>query len=176
MAKLPFSKLKLTKTAMTEISSLVYEDQTIEVKHYLPIHTKTEMVTRIINSSITDQGYANPVSLEVFFALEVVFNYTNLSFTDKQKENPEDLFDLLDSNGLLDMIAQEIPESEYQFLYESVMNSAATLERYNLSALGLVDAVMRNREALSEDVQELAEKLADPKNLALLNEILTKLG
>ena len=43
-----------------------------------------------------NNNFANPVKLNVFLRLEIIFNYTNISFTDKQKEDLVKLYDILE--------------------------------------------------------------------------------
>jgi len=37
----------------------------------------------------------------MYFNLYIVYFYTNLNFTDKQKEDPAKLYDQMESNGLI---------------------------------------------------------------------------
>ena len=57
MAKVSFSKLNLNKN--TEVSTFEWGDQTIEVKDYLPIGDKLNLISEIINDSIDKNGYYN---------------------------------------------------------------------------------------------------------------------
>ena len=50
MAKVSFSKLNLNKN--TEVSTFEWGDQNIEVKDYLPIGDKLNLISEIINDSI----------------------------------------------------------------------------------------------------------------------------
>ena len=58
MAKVSFSKLNLNKN--TEVSTFEWGDQVIEVKDYLPIGDKLNLISEIINDSIDKNGYYNP--------------------------------------------------------------------------------------------------------------------
>jgi hypothetical protein len=86
MAKVPFSKLEV-KICDTFSSHCYYntknEEVYYEVKHYLPVEEKMEMISKIINQSIDDNGYYNPIRVKIFTVLEVTYAYTNLSFTAK---------------------------------------------------------------------------------------------
>ena len=97
MAKLAFSKLGLKTN--NEITNILVNDHAIEVKTYVPVNSKLELISNIINLAADDNGYYNEGKLKVYFTLEVIYAYTNLSFTDKQKEDPCKLYDFFVRNG-----------------------------------------------------------------------------
>ena len=80
MAKVPFTKLGLIKD--NKIETIEINGQIIEIKQYLPIQEKLELVSRIINNSSDDNNFQNPMKLDLFTCLEVIYAYTNISFTD----------------------------------------------------------------------------------------------
>ena len=67
------------------ISYVNSKNETIEfeVKKYLPIEEKMEMISNIINQSVDDNGFYNPMRIKIFTTLEVIYAYTNLNFTAK---------------------------------------------------------------------------------------------
>ena len=48
-----------------------------------PINEKIDMISRIINWSLDDNGFYNPIRVKIFTALEIMYSYTNLTFTAK---------------------------------------------------------------------------------------------
>ena len=54
MAKIAFSKLGLTKDKLDEFQTVEFNDQTVEVKQYLPIAEKAELISRVLNNSVDD--------------------------------------------------------------------------------------------------------------------------
>ena len=71
----------------TDITTISIGEQEVEVKQYLPVNEKLMLIGRVINNSADENNFANPIKLDVFTALEIVFTYTNISFTEKQKED-----------------------------------------------------------------------------------------
>ena len=86
MAKVAFSKLgfKLNNA----VSEIHCNDLTIEVKNYLSVNEKLVAIGNVINNSIDDNGYYNEGKVRVYFVLEVIDAYTNLSFTEKTTRRP----------------------------------------------------------------------------------------
>ena len=175
MAKVAFSKLKC-KINDTEVPIQIGEE-IIMIKQYLPIQDKLQLIGRVVElAHEQDCNFSNPVKSAVIRDLEVVFAYTNLSFTDKQKEDFPKLYDQLFSSGVLAKILAAIPETEYNAITKGLTDSLEGIYKYQNSVLGLLDAIGTDYENLNLDVLGLKNNLADPENLAVLREILTKLG
>ena len=177
MAKIAFSKLGLTKDKLDEFQTVEFNDQTVEVKQYLPIAEKAELISRVLNNSVdNDAGYYNNLKLDMWLALEIVYAYSNISFTEKQKSDPMKLYDLLSSNKLLNLIIGLVPESEFYYLTKVTHELATAIYTYRNSALGILDSIGRDYSNLNFDATEIQKKLADPENLTLLKNVVEKLG
>ncbi len=177
MAKIAFSKLGLTKDKLDEFQTVEFNDQTVEVKQYLPIAEKAELISRVLNNSVDDDaGYYNNLKLDMWLALEIVYAYSNINFTEKQKSDPMKLYDLLSSNKLLNLIIGLVPESEFYYLTKVTHELATAIYTYRNSALGILDSIGRDYSNLNLDATEIQKKLADPENLTLLKNVVEKLG
>ena len=175
MAKVAFSKLKC-KVNDTEVPVQIGEE-TIMVKQYLPIQDKLRLIGRVIElAHEQDYNFSNPVKAAVYRDLEVVFAYTNLTFSDKQKEDLPKLYDQLFSSEVLQKIIQAIPEEEYLSIVNGLKDSLEAIYKYQNSVLGLLDTIGQDYGDLSAGASEIQAKLADENNLALLKNVLTKLG
>lgn len=174
MAKVAFSKLGV-KTNQ-EVKTITWNDQTIEVKQYLPVNNKLELISRVINLSADENNFANPVKVDIYFAIEVVDAYTNISFTEKQKEDVCKLFDSITSSGLLAVIRDAIPEEEYGYLYHDINACVSAVYSYKNSVMGILENITTDYENLNLDASAIQQKLADPQNLELLKGVMAKLG
>lgn len=175
MAKVSFNKLGLKVNSQVE--TVDFNGETIEVKQYLPIQQKLKMIGDILNAAYeTENNYSNPVKVEVLTTLEIIFNYTNINFTEKQKEDSPKLYDLLYSSGLVNQITQKIPASEIAFVASGVKETSKAIYDYRHSLLGILDATREDYNNLNYDAAEIQKKLADPENMAFLKDVLTKLG
>ena len=174
MAKVSFTKLGLKKKE--EIKNITINDQVIEVKQYLPINDKINIITNVIENSADDNNFANPVKVEVFANLEIMYAYTNISFTDKQKEDPTKLYDLLEENGIIAEVIAAIPENEYALLLGWIDETIEAFYTYRNSVMGIMEQISADYSNLSLDATEIQQKLADPQNLELLKNVMTKLG
>lgn len=174
MARIPFSKLKLTKKE--DVKNIAINDVEIEVKQYLPTSEKIEIITNTLQNSADDNNFANPVKVEVFLNLEMIYAYTNLSFTDKQKEDASKLYDLLEVNGVIAAVVEAIPETEYNLLLTWAQETIDAFYTYHNSVMGILEQVSADYSNLDLDATKIQTKLADPQNLELLKGVMTKLG
>lgn len=174
MAKLAFSKLGLKPNQ--EIKTIEYNNQKIEVKQYLSVNQKLEIISNVINLSHEQNNFSNPVRIDVFSALEIIDAYTNINFTDKQREDPVKIYDLFKGNGLLDEIIKAIPAADYGELMNGIYRSIDAIYTYHNSVLGILEAVSTDYENLDLDAVKIKEALSNNENMSLLRDVLTKLG
>ena len=175
MAKVAFTKLGLKKK--DEVKTVNINNNVIEVKQYLPINDKLALISRVINlSHDSSNNFANPVQVEVIGTIEIIAAYTNLSFTEKQKEDYAKLYDLLEENGITKDLIGAIPEDEYAFLIDGINDSVEAVYKYQNSILGILEVISQDYSNLDFDATKIQQQLADPDNLSLLKDVLTKLG
>lgn len=174
MAKLAFSKLGLKNN--NQVVNINYNEQTIEVKQYLPVNDKLMLISDVINSSMSENNFANPVQVSVFTTIGILEYYTNINFTEKQKEDPAKLYDLVISNDFAGKIMEAIPEEEYEELIDGIEESIEAYYKYRNSVMGILDAVSNDYSNLNLDASKIQKELGDPANMTLLREVLTKLG
>ena len=175
MAKIAFTKLGLKKK--DEVKTVNINNNVIEVKQYLPINDKLALISRVINlSHDSSNNFANPVQVEVIGTIEIIMAYTNLSFTEKQKEDYAKLYDLLEENGITKELISAIPEDEYAFLIDGINESIEAVYKYQNSLLGILDSVAQDYSNLEFDASKIQQELADPQNLELLKGIMSRLG
>ena len=175
MAKVAFTKLGLKRK--DEVKTVNINNNVIEVKQYLPINDKLALISRVINlSHDSSNNFANPVQVEVIGTIEIIMAYTNLSFTEKQKEDYAKLYDLLEENGITKDLIGVIPEDEYAFLIDGINESIEAVYKYQNSVLGVLDSVAQDYSNLEFDASKIQQELADPQNLELLKGIMSRLG
>lgn len=173
MAKVSFTKFGLKENK--EIKTIKFNEIEIEVKQYLPTSEKLTLISNVINCS-HNTNFANPVLIEVYGTLEIIYAYTNINFTDKQKEDSLKLYDMLNSSGLADVIVSAIPQIEYETVIDGINDSVEAVYAYENSVMGILDTIKQDYSSLKLDTDEITEKLSNEENLTLVKNIVTKLG
>lgn len=175
MAKVAFTKLGLKKN--TEIKTFIWNEQTVEVKQYLPIQEKLELIQKIIElAGEQDEGFYNIIKLELYYKIETLKKYTNISFTEKQLEDVCKLYDLITINKLWDEFLKNIPEEESNYLWNNICNIAKEVTTYNSSVAGILSAVGQDYALSSLSLQDLAKTIQDPNQLGMIKDIIPLLN
>ena len=175
MAKIGLTKLGLKKN--TNLIQLKWNDQIIEIKEYLPIQEKLDLISKIVNQSLDENNFANPARVQIFMTLEIFYSYTNINFTDKQKEDFLGLYDLLVSSGLYKEVFNKLYEvEEFQIINDTCHAVIDEIYKYKNSALGIMQAIVTDYSNLNLDATAIQEKLANKENVEFLKNVVDKLG
>lgn len=176
MAKVPFTKLKLkVEDSIKELK--INDEVIIEVKQYLPIQDKLRLIGNVVNwAHEEDNNYSNPVKVEVIKNIELIVYYTNITFTEKQKENLPKLYDQFVSSGMMLNILNLIPSQEREQIEKGILDTIEAVYKYQNSALGILDTLKTDYSNLQMDIDSLKEDIQNPENLQFLKELLTNFG
>lgn len=175
MAKVTFNKLGLSKNL--DKKSIEINEQVIEIKQYLPVEEKLELISHVVNKAHDqDYNFSNPVKVEVFAGIEIVKYYTNITFTEKQLEEAAKTYDLLNANHIIDTVIGAIPQAEYIELKNGIEQTIESIYKYQNSILGILDTIGEDYSNLDLDVTQITDKIKDPESLKLVKDVLTKLG
>lgn len=174
MAKVSFNKLGLKPNNV--ITTIEHNGVEIEVRQTLSYLDKLELVSNILNSTIDTNGYWNSMRLNLYLTLEVVDAYTNLTFTEKQKEDPFKIYDLIVSSGLFTKIIEAIDPNDWQEINDNVNIMVNNIYNYKNSVLGILEAVSSDYSNLELDINKLTQQLGNAENLTLVKDIIDKLG
>ena len=160
MAKVTFSSLKLKVD--NSVKEFDFNGAKIEVKQYLPIEDKNDLIQIALQKSEED-GIYNETKLEMYFNLNLIYLYTNITFTEKQKEDEAKLYDLLESNGLVTSIIQNIDSKEYESLLDYLTKIKEATLKYKTTAAALLQSVIRDLPANAQAAADIIENF-NPEN------------
>ena len=152
MAKVNYTNLKLKTN--TAVKTFEIEGQEIEVLQYLPVDEKYDLIMITLGKSKEGDVY-NELKIDMYFHLFIVYLYTNLSFTEKQKENNTKLFDVLTSNGIIQKVIENIPENEYNYLVDLLHTQKENDIYFNTSALGLISRIIDELPANAQQAMDI---------------------
>ena len=175
MAKVGLTKLGLKKN--TDIATLEWNGQIIEIKQYLPMEEKLKVIENIVNKSLDDNNFANPARRQIHFVLEIMYAYTNINFTEKQKEDFLGLYDLIVSSGLWEAILTTMSDNtEFGVIDSTVYEVINEIYRYKTSLLGMLEAASIDYQNLDLDATKIQEKLGNRENVEFLEKVMDKMG
>ena len=147
-----FQDLNLTLPATT--NSIIINEQEVVVKTYLPISDKIDLI-QIALQKAQEDGIYNDIKLDAYFHLNIVYLYTDIEFSEEDKEDEMKLYDILQANGVILNVIGAMGEDEYNGLFEYL----EVMKQEKLDYSNTAAAVLRSI------IQDL------PKNAAAAKEI-----
>lgn len=103
--------MKYSDLNLTINNNTIKVNDNINVLEYLPIEDKYSIIYLALQNA-EENGEYNLIKLQMYYQLYMVYMYSNLEFTDEEKQNESKVYDELKSNGILDGILAAIPASE----------------------------------------------------------------
>lgn len=164
MAKVTYSSLKLkTKEEIKKI-----EDTDIEIIQYLPIQDKIDLIDITLQKAKEERLY-NPIKVDMFFHLNLIYLYTNITFTDKQREDEYKLYDTLQSNGIINQVIAAMDENEYNGLLNMINEKIENELRYNTTAAAIISKIIDDLPKNAEAAQQIVENFDKDKYQAVVD-------
>lgn len=160
MAKVSYASLKLKTN--TDVTIVDFNGTKIEILKYLPIEEKYDLISITLQKSLEDTLY-NPLKVDMYFHLHLVYMYTNISFTEKQREDEGKLYDTLSSNGLIDLILENIDEYEYEVLSTYLDEAIDQDLEYKTTVAYLLNSFLGDMPAKIENIQNMMDQIDKEK-------------
>lgn len=132
-------KLKVDKS----VNTFDFEGTKVEVLKYLPIEDKYDLIMITLQKS-EENGTYNPLKLDIYFHLHLIYMYSNLSFTDKQKEDELKLYDCLKSSGFIDKFVEAVDDDEYKYLFDMMEDTLNIYMTYRNTAAAVLQSVIQD--------------------------------
>lgn len=159
MAKVSYANLKL-KTK-EEIKEFDFNGSKIEVLQYLPLQDKIDLIDITCQKAREDRLYS-PIKIDAYFHLHLVYLYTNLTFTEKQREDEYKLYDCLMSNGLIDNVLMNMNKKEYESLLNLLNQKIEDELKYNTTAAAILNQLITDLPRNAEAAKKIMDEF-DPK-------------
>lgn len=165
-----FAKMKIKTDTSVNKFIFDYNNQKfeIEVLKYLPASDKIDLIDVALQRAQTD-GIYNEVALDVHFNLNIIYLYTNINFTDKQKEDEYKLYDQLQCSGLIAQVINAMERDEYSELLD-YLNAVkgARLQRNN-SVVSLFKSFINDLPKNAAAAQDIVQNFDPNKYQAVVD-------
>lgn len=160
MGKVSYANMKLK--VKNEIKTFDFNGSEIEVLSYLPIEDKFDLIMITLQQSLVN-GIYNSIKLEMYFNLNLAYMYTNISFTEKQKEDAEKIYNTLKTNGFFDKMIEVIPDDEYAELLGYIEEEIEKSMRYNTSAAAIIQSIVNDLPTQAQAAMDIVNNFDKDK-------------
>ena len=161
-----FSELELKIN--DKVRTLKFKNKDIKVKQYLPIQDKLNLIQIALQQSL-DEGIYNDGLLTAYFHTYVVMFYTDLEFTEEEKQDVLTLFNLMDSENLIGSVIELIPQSEFGDLLEMLNNQQKNNMIFKQSAAYIIGQFIDALPSQMEKVGEIVNNFDPSKYQAVVD-------
>lgn len=138
-----------------DVNTFDFNGIEIEVLKYLPIEQKNDLIL-ITAQQAEEDGVYNPNKIEMHFNLNLVYLYSNLTFTEKQKEDEAKIYDTLKCSGFFDKFYEAMEDEEYNYIYNTFKDYTDTVLNYKTTAASVIQSLIvdmpKNAKAAAEIV------------------------
>ena len=121
----------------------VYPNTIINVLQYLPIEDKNDIIQMTLQNS-EENGIYNLLKVDMYFSLYITYLYTDIQFTNNEKDDPIKLYDELNSMGIIDAIINAMNPDEYSHLREILDETINQKLEYRNTIASVVNNFIEN--------------------------------
>lgn len=137
-------------------------NRNIKVLQYLPILDKNDLIEIALQNAEED-GIYNDILLEMYFNLYIVYMYSDLIFTDEDKLDESEIYDILESNGIISEIIAAIPQNEYQNLLDFLQIMKKNKTKYRNSVSSAIKNFVEDMPVNAQQAMEIMQNF-NPKD------------
>lgn len=126
----------------------------VKVLQYLPIEQKNDIIQLTLQNS-EENGVFNYLLLDMYFHLYICYLYTDIDFTEEEKENPANTFDVLTSTGVLNQVIATMNPDEYKALHQILDTSVENKIKYNNTLASVINSFVEQMPINAEKAGEI---------------------
>lgn len=151
----------------TDTSVCVINDQQITIKHTIPLQDKIDLIQITLQKSEED-GIYNELKLDAYFALHYIYLYTDIEFSDEDREDELALYDVLNDNNVFEQILaaqadEEGGNAEYDYLFETLQVMKELSLDYKNTAAAVLQKIIQDLPANAQAAKEIVESFDKEK-------------
>lgn len=146
----------------TDVKVIKIYNKEVKVKQYLPAEDKNAILEIAMQQA--DQGtILNTFALDAIFNTYVVIKYTDIQFDSEDMEDILALYDLLESNNIINNVIAAIPVEEYTTLLDNLKDMVENYLTYRNSARALVEQFTFFAPNAAEKLKDITENFDTEK-------------
>lgn len=150
------------------VKTIKIDNKEVNILQYLPIGNKNDLIQISLQQSEED-GIYNETLLTAYFYTYVVFFYSDIEFSDEDKQNVLSIYDILTSQGMIEMVLSAIPSSEWEDLKDGLQAQKEMNITYRKSATYLLGQFINELPNQMSKVGEIIDNFDPSKYAEVVN-------
>jgi len=138
------------------------KDKSITIAEGISVKDTNNLIMATAMKAVSE-GFINKYLLKIYFNLHMIYMFTDIEFTDEEKEDELALYDKLVEDGVVAAVIDAIPSSVYDEIYNYALEYATDRAYFLVSAAGAINVFAQQLPAAMESVQEIVKSLDEEK-------------
>ena len=151
-----------------EYNTFIFNNKEIKVYKYLPIDEKFDLIMVALQKA-TVNNIINPLKLECFFNLNIMYLYTDLEFDADDRVDEAGLYDKIFTSGLLKEIIINMEASEYDFICTLLKKCLEAESSYRTTFAAVISKLIDDMPKNAEAARNIVDNFDQEKYAAVLN-------
>lgn len=149
------------------VRTFTYKGKTINVKQYLPIEEKAELITYVLNHAVDLRTNTfSPLRVSVYLTLGIINWYSNINFEpDQLEEKAPEVFDLIDGSRFLELFLDNMENAEFEYMNKTVAKVLKDYETYANSMAGMIATMNSDASNMNKEIEEIMTKIKNKEGL-----------
>lgn len=147
--------------------TFIFHGKEIQVAKHLSTSDKYDLIMITLQKSL-DKNIYNPLKLDVFFDLNIIYLYTNIVFDAEERADEAALYDALKQSGLIDAVKAKINTEELEALRDYVSALVDIMIKYRNTFGAVVGSFIEQLPANMEQAKEIIGEFDASKYQELL--------
>ena len=163
--------MKLNETNFkinNQVNTFTKDNYQVNVKKYLPISDKIDLIQIALQKSEED-GIYNPIKLDMYFHLNIIYLYTDIEISQEEREDEMNLYDILESNDIIDMVIANMDQDEYNDLKDRLIEMESDYLTYKNTAAAVLTRVIQDLPKNAAAAKEIVDSFDPSKYQEVIN-------
>ncbi len=157
MGLINYKDIDFKQSINKENKVINFNGSEIQIVNYLSANDKYDLIMVTLQKSFEKNIY-NPFKMDMYFNLNVIYSYTNIVFDDEDTLDEAELYDTLESSGLIDKVLAEIDTEELAYLHECIVKLAKTITKYRNTFGAVVGSFFNDFPERMEETKEIVNE------------------
>ena len=163
--------MKLNETNLKindQINTFTKDNYQVNVRKYLPISDKIDLV-QITLQKAEEDGIYNQIKLDMYFHLNIIYLYTDIEISPEEREDEMKLYDILESNDIIDMVIAFMDQDEYNELKGYLMEMESDSLTYRNTAAAVLTRIVQDLPKNAAAAKEIVDSFDPSKYQEVIN-------
>ena len=163
--------MKLNETNLKindQINTFTKDNYQVNVRKYLPISDKIDLV-QITLQKAEEDGIYNQIKLDMYFHLNIIYLYTDIEISPEEREDEMKLYDILESNDIIDMVIAFMDQDEYNELKDYLMKMESDSLTYRNTAAAVLTRIIQDLPKNAAAAKEIVDSFDPSKYQEVIN-------